>query len=121
MDSDWSILLTCEEKIKMISVNQMAAYHMIMYVFNLIHNSYSEQIQNTYIYQERHSLRKNANNFVSVAEKPMPRCTYCGAKLFNNLPNDIRETQDRTGYGYGRNSHPIRQKSDYLFVYLFTL
>ena len=121
MDSDWSILLTCEEKIKTISVNQMAAYHMIMEVFNIIHNYSSEQIQNTYIYQERHSLRKNANNFVSVAEKPMPRCTYCGAKLFNNLPNDIRETQDRTGYGYGRNSHPIRQKSDYLFFYLLTL
>ena len=110
MDSDWSILLTCEEKTKTISVNQMAAYQMIMEVFNIIHNSSSEQIQNTYIYQERHSLRKKANNFVSVAEKPMPRCTYCGAKLFNNLPNDIRETQDRTGYGYGRNSHPVRQK-----------
>jgi hypothetical protein len=21
--------------------------------------------------------------------------TYCGAKIFNNLPNNIRETQDR--------------------------
>ena len=37
------------------------------------------------------------NNFIRVPEKPMKRCTgftYCGAKLFNSLPNDIRETQD---------------------------
>ena len=49
MESDWSILLTCKEKIKTIWVNQMAAYHMIMEVFNIIHNSSSEQIQNTFI------------------------------------------------------------------------
>ena len=48
------------EKIKMMSVNQMAVYHTIMEVFNIIHNSSSEQIQNKYIHQERHSLRKKA-------------------------------------------------------------
>ena len=54
-------------------------------------------IQNKYIHQRRHSLRKNANKFIRVPEKPMKKCTgftYCGAKLFNSLPNDIRETQD---------------------------
>ena len=64
------------EKIKMMSVNQMAVYHMIMEVFNIIYNSSLEQIQNKYIHQERHSLRKNANNFIRVAEIPKRKnCT----------------------------------------------
>ena len=46
------------EKIKMISVNQMAVFHRIMEVFIIIHKSSLEQIQITYIHQERHSLRK---------------------------------------------------------------
>ena len=46
------------EKIKMISVNQMAVFHRIMEVFIIIHDCSLEQIQNTYIHQERHSLIK---------------------------------------------------------------
>ena len=47
------------EKIKMMSVNQMAVYHTIMKVLNIIHNFSSEQIQNKYIHQERHSQKKH--------------------------------------------------------------
>ena len=50
-----------QEKIKIMSVNQMVVYHTIMEVFNIIYNSSSEQIHNKYIHQERHSLRKNTN------------------------------------------------------------
>ena len=35
------------------------------------------------------------------------------------VPNDIRETQDRIGYG--RKFHPIRQKSDDLFIQIIYL
>ena len=35
-----------KRKNKIMSVNQMAVYHMIMEVFNIIYNSSSEQIQN---------------------------------------------------------------------------
>ena len=54
----------------MMSVNQMAIYHTIMEVFNIVYNSSSEQIHNKFIHQDRRSLRKNANNFVKVPETP---------------------------------------------------
>ena len=38
-------------------------------------NSFSEQIQNKYTQQERHSQKNNANKFIMVPEKPMKRCT----------------------------------------------
>ena len=86
-------------KIKMMSVNQMSIYHTIMEVFNIIHNKSSEQISNKYSHHERHSLRKNTNNFLRVPEKHEHRkCTgftYCGAKVFNRLPIKTRETKDR--------------------------
>ena len=86
-------------KIKMMSVNQMSIYHTIMEVFNIIHNKSSEQISNKYSHHERHSLRKNTNNYLRVPEKHEHRkCTgftYCGAKVFNRLPIKTRETKDR--------------------------
>ena len=91
-------MLDLRTKIKMMSVNQMAIYHTIMEVFNILYNNSSEQINNKYRHHDRHSLRKNTNNFIRVPEIQLRRkCTgftYCGAKIFNNLPNNIRETQD---------------------------
>ena len=43
------------------------------------------------------SLIQNTNNFIRVPELPEKKSigfTYCGAKIFNSLPNEIRETQD---------------------------
>ena len=43
------------------------------------------------------SLIQNTNNFIRVRELPEKKSigfTYCGAKIFNSLPNEIRETQD---------------------------
>jgi hypothetical protein len=55
----------------------------------------------TLIYQFEHfgtpyTLRRKANNYIKVPEKPMTGytgVTYCGAKKFNTLPNNIKETQ----------------------------
>ena len=92
-------MLELRTKIKMMSVNQMTIYHIIMEVFNILHNNSSEQINKKYRHQDRHSLRKNTNNFLWVPVTQLKRnCTgftYYGAKIFNNLPNNIRETQDR--------------------------
>ena len=86
------------KKIKMMSVNQMSIYHTIIEVFNVIQNKSSEEISNKYSHHDRHSIRKNTNNFLRVPEKHEHRkCTgftYCGAKIFNSLPTNIRETQD---------------------------
>ena len=66
----------------------------------VLYNYSSEQINKKYRHHDidRHSLRKNTNNFLRVPEIQLRRkCTgftYCGAKMFNNLPNNIRETQD---------------------------
>ena len=82
------------------SVNQMTIYHTIIwkYLLYLLYNYSSEQINNKYRHHDRHSLRRNTNNFLRVPEILLRRkCTgftYCGAKIFNNLPNNIRETQD---------------------------
>ena len=86
------------KKIKMMSVNQMSIYHTIIEVFNVIQNKSSEEISNKYSHHDRHSIRKNTNNFLRVPVKHEHRkCTgftYCGAKIFNSLPINIRETQD---------------------------
>ena len=109
----------------MMSVNQMAVYDMIMEVFNIIHNSSSEQIQNTYIHKERRSLRKNANNFVRVPEKPMKRCTsftYCGSKVCNSMYLMTSE-KPKTGLDMEGNSILLdKNQMIYLFklfIYLF--
>ena len=78
-------------------------------------NSFSEQIQNKYTQQERHSQKNNANKFIMVPEKPMKRCTgftYCGAKLFNSLPNDIQKNPrhqhfQNTNKGLDMEGNPI--------------
>ena len=41
------------EKVRIMSVNQMAVYHTILEVYNIMHNSSSEQIKNKYTHQER--------------------------------------------------------------------
>ena len=69
-------MLDLRTEIKMMSVNQMNIYHTVMEVFNIIHNGSSELINEKYSHQNfRHSLRKNANNFVRVPEQPQRK--YC--------------------------------------------
>jgi hypothetical protein len=75
----------------------MSIYHTIMEVFNILHNELSEQISNKYSHHDKHSIRKNTNDFLRVPEKHKHRkhtgFIYCGA-IFNSLPINIREIQD---------------------------
>jgi hypothetical protein len=74
--SDRVNMLELQTKIKMMSVNQMTIYHTIMEVFNILYNYSSEQINKKYRHHERHSLRKNTNNFLRVPEISIRRkCT----------------------------------------------
>ena len=72
MDSEWSMqcvnMQKLRDKTKMMSVYQIAVYHAIMEVYKIIDNSSSEQIQ------KKH-LRKYANIFIKIPEKPMKRCS----------------------------------------------
>ena len=83
----------------MMSVNQMSVYHTLMEAYNIMKHSSSEQIHMkwTNIGDKKHSLRNITNNDLKVPEKPKLKCmgfTYNGAKLFNMLPLQIRETQN---------------------------
>ena len=87
----------------MMSVNQMSVYHTILDVHNIMINSSSEKLQTKFTHNQKHSLRKNANNDIKVPhpkkvpEKSLKKCTgftYCGPKLYNKLPSEIKESKD---------------------------
>ena len=68
-----------------------------MEAYNIQSNSSSEQIQMKWsnINKNNYSLRSISNNDLKIPDKPRTKClgfSYCGAKLFNILPREIRET-----------------------------
>ena len=85
------------KKIGMFSVNQMAVYHTVMEVYNIINRKASDQLQGKLIKHEgKHSERSAANNDLYVPEKPLKRCTgfsYIGPKLYNMIPKRIKEAK----------------------------
>ena len=65
--------------------------------------SSAEQIQMKWsdVRENEYSLRSAARNDLKVPEKPMPKClgfTYNGAKLFNLIPRNLRETQNTNSF-----------------------
>ena len=86
------------EKIKMMSVNQMAVYHTILESYNIMKNSASEQILLKWTNDsQNYSLRSIAQSNIKVPEKPKAKClgfSYFGPKLYNLLPKHIRETEN---------------------------
>ena len=85
------------QRIKMMSVNQMCCYHTILEAFNVIRNSSSEQIKMKWEnhHEIKYSLRNRTKNDPRIPDKPMKKCigfTYNGAKLFNKLPCNVKET-----------------------------
>ena len=83
------------KKFKMMSVNQMNIYHTLLEAHNVIRNSSSDQIKMKWSneLEKKYSLR--SKNFLKVPDKPLQKCTgfsYYGPKLFNALPQNIKET-----------------------------
>ena len=83
----------------MMSVNQISVYHTLLETYNILRHSSSEQIHMkwTNIGGKKHSLRNITNNDLKVPEKPRLKCMgfiYNGAKLFNMLPPQMRQTKD---------------------------
>ena len=84
------------EKMGILSVNQLACYHILLETFNILNKNSSPQIEhkikpksNNYIHT-RSSERKDLN----VINKPKKNCigfTYISAKLWNMLPVQIRD------------------------------
>ena len=74
-----------------------------MEAHNVMMNSSSEQIQRKWkdSSENRYSLRSVFTNDVKVPEKPVAKClgfSYNGAKLFNILPRNIRETPNPNNF-----------------------
>ena len=94
---DQIVMKSERERIKMMSVNQLAVYHVGLEMFNIIVKSSAESLRDKVIMQEhpRYELRNRQNGQVNVPERPNKRCigfSYTGPKLYNFLPEEIRKT-----------------------------
>ena len=90
-------------KIEMFSVNQLAIYHTLIEAFNVVRKSSAELVKSKWEHQNgnRYPLRRNYNMNQRVPEKQRIDCTgftYHGAKLFNLLPNEIKNCQNSDSF-----------------------
>ena len=85
------------DKMKMLSVNQMAVYHTAMEAYNITNKNDSDRLQKKLnIHEGKHSERSAANNELYVPENPRKKCTgfsYIGPKLYNMIPKNIKEAK----------------------------
>ena len=87
------------KNVNMFSVNQMSIYHTLLETFNVIRKSSSESIKKKWEnnLENRYLLRSGTTKDLIIPEKPVKNCTgftYIGAKLFNKLPCNIKETSN---------------------------
>ena len=85
------------ERQHMMSVNQMAIYHVALEIFNIRQHSSSESLQDKLLLQENshYQLRNRSSGDVCVTKKPKKSAlgfTYHGATLWNHLPINIKLT-----------------------------
>ena len=84
--------------IQMFSVNQMVCYHVLLEAFNIINNGSSEIIQEKWKIETRnYPIRRNRLKEVKVIMPEHTKCqgfTLYGAKIWNQLPIEIREIED---------------------------
>ena len=91
------------QKLKMFSVNQMCIYHTLLETYNVIRYSSSENIKRKWdqTKENKYLLRSETRNDLKIPEKPIKKSTgfsYSGAKIFNKLPSNIRETLNQCTY-----------------------
>ena len=88
------------EKWKMMSVNQLSVYHTLIETYNVIMKSSSEKIRRKIMNDKQehaYQLRSSSNNNLIVLAKPRLKCqgfSYSAAKLYNKLPNNIRNASE---------------------------
>ena len=88
---------------KIMSVNQMCVYHTLVEANNVVKNSSSEKIKMKWDtkLETKYSLRSTDEKLLKVPDKPTSKCTgfsYSGAKLYNLLPRNIRDTSNSTTF-----------------------
>ena len=88
------------KSINMFSVNQMAMYHTLLEGYNVLKNLASEEIRSKWTdkSEKKYCLRNISKNDLKVPDRPKSNClgfTYTHAKLYNILPNHIRESTNQ--------------------------
>ena len=83
------------KELKMLSVNQLAVYHILLETFNILKKNSSPQIEEKIKPRERsnYNMRSFKKGNLNVIEKPKKSCmgfTYISAKVWNLLPEEIR-------------------------------
>ena len=83
----------------MLSVNQLACYHILIETFNILNNNASPQIEEKIRPREnsRYDMRSNVKKDLHVIDKPLKSCTgftYYSGKLWNMLPEEVKRTSE---------------------------
>ena len=101
--SDHIVMKKERERLKMMSVNQLAVYHVGIEMFNVITKHSAETIREKIILQEnpRYQLRNRDSGKVKVPDRPNKSCigfSYTGPKLWNFLSEEIRLTTNTSQF-----------------------
>ena len=90
------------QQLKMLSVNQMCTYHVLLETNNIIKNNASEQIKRKLTkYETKHTLRSNNRGDLAVPKKPKKTCmrfSYYSPKLWNLVPLNIRNLEKPSAF-----------------------
>ena len=93
--SDKVNMADLRRKMGIMSVNQIAVYHILIETFNIVHFNSVEKIRNKLVVEKRENckvLRSSAKGQLAVIKKPKESCigfTYSASKLWNKLPEEI--------------------------------
>ena len=79
----------------MLSVNQLACYHILIETFNILNNNSSPQIEQKIRHREnpRYNMRSNEKGELHIIDRPLKSCTgftYIAGKIWNMLPEEVR-------------------------------
>ena len=81
------------EKIKMLSVNQMNIYHVLIETFNIINFGSADKIQGKWLQENETNYSNRRKDDVKVPRVKHVKCqgfSWHAAKLWNSLPEDIK-------------------------------
>ena len=84
-------------KIGMFSVNQLNCYYVLMEAFNIIRHGSSEKIHNKWLSRNQNLYSNRRQHDVKVPKVEHVRCqgfTFHAAKMWNQLPVNIKELKD---------------------------
>ena len=85
------------KKTNMMSINQLSCYHVLLESHNVLVNNSSEQLKAKMLTTRDHvhDLRSGRRGDIKIPPRPSRSCnrfSYTGARAWNQLPKQIRET-----------------------------